>query len=188
MFSFQSSFRNLAAAFGLLAVAAVPASAATLHFTFTADEITGTGTAVFDTTGAPSLDPYEYRAGDTFLASITLDFPAFDPFTIHFTEADITNPISISFLSGNSADLFYAGNIVEAPGRDLGPLDQAGLLMGQGAFSLQVHFDTGEEANFQGTYVFVNDEPPPNDVPEPASAALLGAGFAAIALRRRRRA
>jgi hypothetical protein len=185
MQSFQTCFRTGLAALALCAAAAAPASASTLNFKLTGNVATGTGSAVFDTTGAPSLDPYEYRAGDTFLASITFDFNAFDPFTIDFTEADATNPVMVFFQSGNPADIFYAGAVLEAPGRDLGILDFASLTMAGGAFSMQFHFDTGEEGNLQGTYVFVADEPP-TSVPEPASAALVGAGLAALAWRRRR--
>ena len=188
MQSFQTGFRKLTAALGLLVAGSVPVSAATLNFQFTSDIATGPGSAVFDTTSAPSLDPYEYRAGDTFLASITFDFGgAFTPFVIDFTEADATNPITISFQSGNPSDIFFAGSVFETPGRNLGALDFASLTMGGGAFLMQIHFDTGEEGRVEGTYAIVGDEPPPVSVPEPASAALVGAGLAALVLRGRRR-
>lgn len=178
MRSFQSRFRTLVAALGLLAAA--PASASTLNFQFTSVEATGTGSAVFDTAGAPSLDPYLYRAGDTFFASFD-----FGSVVVDFTEADAANPIMVFFQSGNPSDLFFSGSVLEGPGRDLGVFDFVGLTMVEGGFSMQVHFDTGEEASFEGTYAIV-DGNPPTSVPEPASALIFGAGLAAVAWRRRR--
>jgi hypothetical protein len=161
-------------------LAAASAQAATLNFEFTSSDVLGTGSAVFDEAGAPSLDPYEYRPGDTFLASFD-----FGSVVIPLTEADALNPIQITFQSGNPADIFYAGSLVEGPGKDLGILDFISVTMSQGGFTLQLHYDTGEESTINGTYAFVQDQPP-TSVPEPASATLLGAGLAALAWRRRR--
>jgi hypothetical protein len=159
----------------------MPASAVTLNFKFDSADTTGTGAATFDITGAPSLDPYEYRAGDTFVANFTFGSTA-----ITFTEGDALNPILVFFQSGQPSDIFYSGSLIESAGTDLGIFDFISLSMGDGSFSMQAHYDTGEEASFGGTYKFIGDEPPATAVPEPASAALACAGLVALIRRRRR--
>ncbi|HEX2116978.1 MAG TPA: hypothetical protein VHM01_21450 [Alphaproteobacteria bacterium] len=51
-------------------------------------------------TDAPSLDPYEFCAGDTFLATFDFDGQV----TVPFTEANSSNPTQIVFLAGNPVD------------------------------------------------------------------------------------
>jgi hypothetical protein len=183
MQSFQSRFRTLVAALGLLAAAAAPSSAATLNFEFTSEsgQTTGTGSVNFDPTGAPSTDPYEFRLGDTFLATFDFDGAA----TVSFTEADALNAIQIPFLAGNPVDAFYSGSVVDGPDNHLGFISWIQLSMGEGDFSLQFLSDEGDEGTITGTYILVQDGPQ-TPVPEPATALIFGAGLAAIAWRRRR--
>jgi hypothetical protein len=185
MFSFQCSFRTLAAAAGLFfAAAAAPASAGTLNFTLISNSgtTTGTGAAMFDTTGAPADGLFEFHAGDTFSVALDVEGTA----NLLFTELDAFS-VYVVYAGGLPVDIEYFGELDEALGADLGPLTWASLSMGGGDFALRVRADTGEEGTILGTYVITSDDPPPTAVPEPASAALLGTGLAALALRRRRR-
>jgi hypothetical protein len=168
------------ALFGVVAVSAVPASSSSsLSFTATGAGVTGSGQAVFDATGAPSVDPYVFRPGDTFHASFDLG-----AVTVNFTELDGT--ASVLFLSSSPADLMYHGFQSDGVDNHLGAIADLTLdLFGEGGFQIRIHYDDGEEGTTHGQYS-VTFDPPTTTVPEPASALMLGAGLAAIAWRRRR--
>jgi hypothetical protein len=175
---FLTRFMSAVAAVGAFAaIAAAPASAAIFQLEFSGSSIAGSGSISFDTTGAPSTDPYEYRAGDTFLASFD-----FGSVTIDFTELHAQIPIQIPHVAGEPSDVFYSGTRDESSGDDLGLINFINLSMGEGGWTLSFLTDDGFEATVRGEYLFVQDgtEIP---VPTPATAALFAGGLVALGWR-----
>ncbi len=121
----------LAGAVALGISAAATAAPVSFDLEFTGSSVPGTGTVTVDTAGAPTTDPYEFRAGNSFSASFD-----FGSVTITFSEADALNPVLVPFIGGNPADVNYSGVLDEATGIDLGFISFIDLSMGDGGYSL----------------------------------------------------
>jgi hypothetical protein len=169
-----------AVAFGIAAAAA--AAPVTLDFQFNGSSVPGTGSVTVDPAGAPTTDPYEFRAGDTFIASFD-----FSSVIITFDEQDALNPVLVPFTGGIPTDVYYSGFLDEATGIDLGFISFISLSMGEGGWTLGFLTDDGFEITINGTYVILQDgsETP---VPAPAAALLFASGLVGLGWARRRRA